>query len=129
MGYVIKSLIEEGYVEIKFTPPIEVEEYFEVQEKYLKLNREDRVQNFIIDVSELVVTNFDQKNVTLEFVKSWKIKAESDLYLAIILPEDLKSRDEVYFMKEISRIEGMRVDVYSLDEIDIAKRAIHDRHQ
>lgn len=127
MGYEIKKYLEQSFAEIKFIPPIEVNEYFEVQEKYFKLNSDDDIRNFIIDVSDLVVKNFDQKDVTIELVKSLNIEAEDDLYLAIILPEDLKSKNEVYFMSEISRLEGVDVDVFSLDEMDIARRKIKER--
>lgn len=107
MAYKISINEECKQVELRYSGPTEISEHFEGRDKAIELCKENEYNKFLVNLGNTLAQESISKRDLLSFGQSWDKEVLSNIILAVVMPENIKSQDEYFFPLAIIKDRGI----------------------
>lgn len=115
MAYTITYNERYKLVELRFNGSALLNEHVRSRSEAIDLCKESNTDRLLVDLGDLRAQETLSKRDLMEFSESWGDSALHNLFLGVVMPEDIESQNEFYFALHISKMSGLTLKAFNKD--------------
>ena len=106
MTYTVSRDPDSRFIELSFWEPAGVEEHLYGREVLLREMMESGIDDGLILLNDCQLDKAFTKTASFSFGRGWDVTLRGKAHVAVVLPEDIKSQNEAYFIINIAKRDG-----------------------
>ena len=119
MSYTVLYNEKQNIAELRFHDSASLKDHVDSRQKVLELCIEKQTNKILVHLDNLIAQDSISKEEGFEFAESWDENISKELYFAVVMPENVESQNEFYFIVQMSKIKGITIKTFYSEELAI----------
>lgn len=119
MTYTVFFNREIQVVELRFHDSASIEDHHNSRKEILQICKDNKINKALVHLGNLVAQKTLSRAEQFEFSKSWSEDIAGKIYFGVVMPENIESQDEFYFIISTSKMEGIIMQPFYKEHLAI----------
>ena len=119
MSYTVLYDTKHNIAELRFHDTASIQDHIDSRNKAIELCVEKQTDRLLVHLGNILAQDTTTKNEHFDFAESWDKKKLTELYVAVVMPENVSSQDEFYFMIAMLKMNGVTIKSFHTEELAV----------
>jgi hypothetical protein len=119
MSYTVLYNEKQNIVELRFHDTASLKDHIVSRQKVIELCIEKQTNKILVHLDNLIAQDSISKEEEFEFAESWDENISKELYFAVVMPENVDSQNEFYFIVHMSKIKDITIKTFYNEKLAI----------